>query len=324
MTASVDVAASDGVAKGRVPDFFIVGHPKSGTTAMYRMLRSYPQLHMPRKEPSFFVPELLTNQARYPRGIADYLSLFEAATPEQRIGESTPSYLWSKTAASRIAAVQPQARIIAILREPTSFLRSLHLQFLRTDVEVEPDFRKALALDEQRAQGRRLPRNSTKPKLLVYSEHVRYVEQLQRYHAAFSADQVLVLIYEDFRADNEATVRRVLRFLDVEDAAPVELIEANPAAGVRFARVNELVRSLYLGRGPGTRAGKGAVKTVTSQHMRHQTIGAVRRLQVKQPPAADGELMRELRCRFRGEVQAVGEYLNRDLLMFWKYDDRVS
>lgn len=290
---------------------------------MYRMLRSHPQIHMPRKEPSFFVPELISNQAKY-AGIADYLSLFDGATPEQRIGESTPSYLWSRTAASRIAEVQPHARIIAILREPASFLRSLHLQFLRTDVESEPDLRRAIALDAQRAEGKQLPRNSTKPKLLVYSEHVRYVEQLQRYHAVFPADRVLVLIYEDFRADNESILRQVLGFLEIDPAAPIEVIEANPAAGVRSPRLNELVRSLYLGRGPATRVLKGAVKTVTSQRLRHGAIGTVRRMQVDEAPPADEQLMRELRQRFKGEVQALGDYLNRDLLSFWKYDDDTS
>jgi hypothetical protein len=290
---------------------------------MYRMLRSHPQIHMPRKEPSFFVPELISNQAKY-AGIADYLSLFDGATPEQRIGESTPSYLWSRTAASRIAEVQPHARIIAILREPASFLRSLHLQFLRTDVESEPDLRRAIALDAQRAEGKQLPRNSTKPKLLVYAEHVRYVEQLQRYHAVFPADRVLVLIYEDFRADNESILRQVLGFLEIDPAAPIEVIEANPAAGVRSPRLNELVRSLYLGRGPATRVLKGAVKTVTSQRLRHGAIGTVRRMQVDEAPPADEQLMRELRQRFKGEVQALGDYLNRDLLSFWKYDDDTS
>ncbi len=117
--------------------------------------------------------------------------------------------------------MQPKARIIAILREPASFLRSLHLQFIRSDVETEPDFRKAIALEGLRGEGRRLPPNSTRPQLLVYSEHVRYVEQLQRYRAVFPVDQMLVLIYEDFRADNEATVQQVLRFLDVDDVSPV-------------------------------------------------------------------------------------------------------
>ncbi len=321
MSATASVSA--GSPKGRAPDFFIVGHAKSGTSAMYRMLRTYPQIHMPRKEPSYFVPELLGSN-RYAGGIGDYLSLFDGATPEQMIGESTTWYLWSQTAASRIAAVQPRARIIAILREPASFLRSLHLQFIRSDVETEPDFRKAIGLEGPRGEGRHIPRDSTRPQLLMYSQHVRYVEQLRRYHAVFPADQVLVLMYEDFRAENEATVRRVLRFLDVEDASPVHVVEANTAAGIRSPRLNELIRSLYLGSAPSTRALKGAIKALTSQKVRHTALAAVHRMQADSPPPPDIEFMRELRGRFRDEVATLSEYLDRDLLTFWKYDDRID
>jgi hypothetical protein len=324
MPASVNTPVSASAANGRVPDFFIVGHPKSGTSAMYRMLRSHPQIHMPRKEPSFFVPELLSDSNRYAGGIGDYMSFFAAATPEQRVGESTTWYLWSQTAASRIAQAQPQARIVAILREPASFLRSLHLQFIRSDVETEPDFRSALALEQPRREGKQIPRNSTRPQLLAYSEHVRYVEQLRRYRAVFPSEQVLVLIYEDFRADNEGTVRQVLRFLDIDDQVPVEAVEANTAVGVRSPRLNQLVRSLYLGRGPSARVAKGAIKALSSQQLRHRAIAALGRVQSDRPSPADVELMRELRRRFRDEVVALSEYLDRDLVTYWKYDKHID
>src|SRR6266851_1666101 len=103
-------------ARGRVPDFFIVGNSKSGTTALY---------------------------------------------------------LWSQSAARRIAQARPDARIIAILREPASFLRSLHLQFLQTYVETESDLRKAIGLEEARREGRNIPRYTYWPQALLYSEHVR-------------------------------------------------------------------------------------------------------------------------------------------------------
>ncbi len=85
-----------------------------------------------------------------------------------------------------------------------------------------------------RRRGEHIPPCSPRPQGLLYSEHVRYVEQLRRYHAVFAREQVLVLIYDDFRADNEATVRRVLRFLDVDDTAPIEAVEANPTVGIRY------------------------------------------------------------------------------------------
>jgi hypothetical protein len=320
MTVPASASLTARARSGRAPDFFIVGHAKSGTSAMHRMLRANPRLHMPRKEPSFFVPELLSS-SRYAGGIADYLELFDAATPEQLIGESTTWYLWSQTAATRIAEVQPGARIIAILREPASFLRSLHLQFLRSDVETEPDFGKALALEQPRSEGRQMPRDSTRPQLLMYSQHVRYVEQLRRYYTVFPPEQILVLIYEDFRADNEGTIRQVLRFLGIEGDTPVESIEVNTAAGVRSPRLNELVRSLYLGSVPSTRALKRTIKALSSQRMRHRALGLLRRAQAEAPAPADAQLMLELRARFRGEVAALGDYLGRDLLSFWEYGD---
>jgi hypothetical protein len=310
-----------GVAHGRLPDFFVVGHPKSGTSALYQMLREHKGLHMPRKEPSFFVPELLASN-RYPNGIQDYMALFAAAAPEQLVGESTTWYLWSQTAAARIAEVQPGARIIAILREPASFLRSLHLQFLRTDVETEPDLRRAIELEPVRAAGEHLPRNSTRPQLLSYSEHVRYVEQLRRYEAVFPDSQILVLIYEDFRADNEATVQRVLRFLGVDDSSPVIRVEANSSAGVRAPRVNEAVRSLYMGSGPVARVAKGAIKALSSQRMRHAMLGALRRRQIEAPPEPDEQFEAQLRERFRGEVEALSAHLDRDMIEFWGYGRR--
>jgi hypothetical protein len=318
MAASADASLPAGAATGRIPDFFIVGHPKSGTSALYQMLRGHPQLHMPRKEPSYFVPELLEGR-RYPHGIEEYEQLFAAAEPGQLVGEATTWYLWSQTAATRIADVRPGARIVAILREPASFLRSLHLQFLRTDVENERDLARALAMEDERRAGRGLPRSSTRPRLLFYSEHVRYVEQLERYRDAFGAEQMLVLIYEDFRTDNEAVLREVLRFLAVDDSVEIAPVEANPSVGMRSTRANELARSLYIGSGPAARIAKGAIKALSSQRIRRGALGALRRGQVQGAPPEDPELMQALRRRFRGEVEALGEYLGRDMVSFWGY-----
>ncbi|MGO9489049.1 MAG: sulfotransferase family protein [Solirubrobacteraceae bacterium] len=322
MTLSADASVSTDAERGRAPDFFIVGHPKSGTSALFRMLRAHPELHMPRKEPHYFVPELRSSRStRYSRGISEYISLFKEARADQLIGEATTTYLWSRTAAKRISEVQPQARIIAILREPASFLRSLHLQFLRSHVETEPDLRTAISLDEERREGKRIPPKSTRPQQLVYLDHVRYVEQLRRYHAVFAPEQVLVLIYEDFRADNQETVRKVLRFLEVDDQVAIEQLEVNRAVGIHSPRTYSLVRSLYLGTAPAAGLAKSSIKALTSQRMRRQTMSAIRRMQWDDPPPPDLEFMSELRKRVKGEVVALSEYLNRDMVALWNYDD---
>ena len=326
MTASLEpsVAVKE-LEHERLPDFFIVGHAKSGTTALYEMLRQQSQIYMPDiKEPWYFAPELrpASNRAndKHPRTLDGYLALFAAATREQRAGEATPSYLWSQEAARRIAEVQPAARIIAILREPASFLRSLHMQFLQTNVETERDLGKAIALEASRREGENIPGTSTRPQGLLYSDHVRYVEQLQRYHAVFAPEQILVLVYDDFRADNVATVRRVLRFLDVQETSPIEQTDANPTVGVRAPRMSALVRSLYLGRGPGARGAKRAIKALTPQRLRHEALAFERRAQLGAPLPHDEKVMRELRLRFKHEVVALSDYLERDMVKLWGYD----
>jgi hypothetical protein len=311
-------------APGRLPDFFLVGHSKSGTTALYEMLRRHPRIFMPDlKEPVFFAQELPRQAHRYeaPATLEEYTSLFAPAEPGQLTGEASASYLWSRTAAERIARAQPDARIIAILREPASFLRSLHLQCVQSHYETEKDLRRALDLEESRREGRNIPPRSLWPQVLLYSEHVRYVEQLRRYHERFAPEQVLVLIYDDFRSENEATVRRVLRFLDMDDAGPVETVEANPTLAMRSQRLDELVHAVSVGAGPASRAAKAALKALMPQRIRRPALKAVqRRFVVAEPEEPDADLMLELRHRFRGEVLALSEYLDRDLITLWGYD----
>jgi hypothetical protein len=325
---STEPAPLASASKTRLPDFFIVGHAKSGTTALYEMLRRHPQVFLPdSKEPWFFATDM---RPRFepmlggmpPATLEDYLSLFAGAEPELRAGEASSSYLWSRTAAARIAEVQPAARIIAILREPASFLRSLHLQLLQTHVESERDLRRAMSFEAARRNGKRVPRRSHRPQLLQYADHVRYVEQLRRYHDVFGPEQVLVLIYEDFRADNAGTMRAVLRFLGVDDNYPIEVLQANPTIGLRSQQLDDIVHAVSVGRGPIARAANAALKAVTPRDARRRLLRLVQRRVVHgRAPAADDDYMQELRRRFKGEVVAVSEYLDRDLVTAWGYDD---
>jgi hypothetical protein len=323
---TLEVATGARSATPPLPDFFIVGHPKCGTTALYEMLRRHPQIHMPAgKEPWFFASELHVRTPPRPGGtprtLEQYRALFAAARPGQRVGEATALYLWSQTAAARIAAVQPAARIVAILREPASFLRSLHLQFVQSYVETENDLAAALALESERRRGRRIPSHTYWPDALLYSEHVRYVEQLRRYREAFAPEQLLVLVYDDFRDDNEATVRRVLRFLDVDEQLAVEPTHANPTVRARSQRLHELVHAVSVGRGPLSRAAKEVAKTLTPRGARRRALHATQRhIVFGPPPPPDERVMRELRRRFKGEVVALSEYLDRDLVSLWGYD----
>ena len=316
------MTSSSAAQRGRVPDFFIVGQPKTGTTALFRMIGSHPQIFMPRiKEPHFLATDQNRQQTRQSEPVPDtfeeYLALFEMARPDQRVGEASTSYLQSGVAASNIKALQPSARVIAILREPASLLRSLHLHLLKMEWETEESLREAMRLEADRRLGLRIPRAAELPQQLLYSDQVRYVEQLRRYHSVFGQDQVLVLIYDDFRQRNAVTVREVLRFLDVDDSFPVDLAEANPTVRVRSRHFYDLVNAVSAARGPVLQSVKAGTKALTPQAFRRRVLT---RLMYGTPPPADERLMQELRRRFEPEVVALSEYLGRDLVTLWGYD----
>jgi hypothetical protein len=308
-----------------VPDFFIVGHEKCGTTALYGMLREHPQIFMPDfKEPRFFSSDIRV-RAPGPGGgrrtstLEGYLELFAPALPDQRVGEASPQYLRSHVAAGGIAEMNPAAKIIAILREPLSFLRSLHMQNVRGNLETERDLRAAMALEEERRQGRRLPSGLESPVRLLYSEYISYLEQLSRFEAVFPASQILVLIYEDYRRENEETVRRVWRFLEVDDTLPVHVLTGRESRkAVRSMLLHRLTRAVKIARyKPGKASPLArAIYALTPKPV----VELWRRIVYTRPDSPDEAFAAELRRRFKPEVVALGEHLGRDLVGLWGYD----
>ena len=320
-----------------MPDFFVIGHAKCGTTALYEMLCKHPQIYMPEykrgagKEPWYFSrdnpnPQLTDKRSveftgRKGMTLQEYLSLFSEAGENQVLGEASTSYIWSRGAAERIARARPDACIIAILREPASFLRSLHQQLLVNRHEIESDFCKAVALDQPRREARLIPRRSYWPQALIYSARVRYVEQLRRYHAVFPSEQVKIVIYDDFRNDNEATVRDLLHFLGVREDVPIVPQDANPSVGIHSMRLDELRRALKQGRGPVLRLARGSGRALTTRRFREAVFYPLQKRAVYgAPPAPDEEFMNLLRRRFKPEVEALSEYLDRDFVALWGYD----
>jgi hypothetical protein len=311
-----------------------VGHQKCGTTALYLMLSQHPRIYMPHevKEPWFFGRELRPGSAEgegtrsRPNTLARYMELFAEAGADQLVGEASPQYIRSRKAPGEIARLRPDARIVAILREPASFLRSLHMQLVATHTESEQDFARALELEPRRREGEKIPRHCDSPPSLLYSEHVRYAEQLRRLHEAFPPEQVMILVYDDFRAENLAQVARVLRFLGAEADVPLRQVETEPLKGVRSARLHRARRTIRrLGLNPAAGGWPArAIDRLAPQALRSERLAAAlrRRAYGEQAPV-DEQLMGELRGRFAGEVQAASEYLGRDLVTLWGYD-RIS
>jgi len=301
----------------RLPDFFIVGQPKSGTTALYQMLREqHPGVFMTGvRSPKFFSTDQLADSGReqlnLPTTLKKYAALFANAAPDQIVGEASPGYLSSTTAAANIAEVRPDARIIAILREPADFLRSFHLQLIEERVEHETDLRRALENERFERDGQVIER---------YGRFLNYVELLRRYEAVFSPEQILVLIYDDYRADNEGTLRTVLRHIGADDSFEFQLLQSNPTVSVRSQRLDGMLHNVRSGRGTGASALHRAIKAVVPRSIRQSAMERAQTSLHAPPPPRDEELMAELRVRLKPQVQALSEHLDRDLVSLWGYE----
>ena len=292
----------------RRPDFFIIGAPKCGTTAMYQYLRSHPDLFLPEtKEIRFFGSDLDVRD-RPVRSLDDYLRFFSIAASSQLVGTAYVWYLYSTTAAAEIAQFAPAARIIVMLRQPADMLYSLHSEHLSNGNEDLPRFEDALEAEPERRAGRRIPPHAHLPQGLLYSEVPRYTEQLERYFAAFGRDRVHVILYDDFAADTGRSYRETLRFLGVRDdiIPPFEVI--NPNKRVR----SEAFRH-FLARPP--KLPRMIIRAAIPRRVRQRLFERAKRLNLTTPPRAslsDGT-RQQLNELFRPEIVRLGQLLERDL-----------
>lgn len=301
------------------PDFFIVGAPKCGTTALYTYLKRHPQVFMPDlKEPRYFAKDLDSGSPRdgyvVVRSLDKYLELFEPGIGAKRVGEASVLYMYSREAAREIRTFAPEARIIVMLRDPVDVMHAWHEQRLYTGNEDIQSFEDALAAEEDRRNGLRLPPNGTISAALQYRELVRFAEQLERYLDVFGRERVHVILYEDFRNDTESEFRRVLDFLDLEpmdeDAFPV----VNASRRFRSPKLKRVVRNP-----PGWLL--RTVRAVLPQRVRTPLVQAFIRASTSRDRRApmDPALRRRLRAELSAEVDTLEGLLGRDLSA-WKAD----
>jgi hypothetical protein len=289
------------------PDFFIVGAPKCGTTALYEYLRRHPGVFMPfHKEPLYFGSDLHPRYGRMRE--EDYLALFRDAKPGQRVGEASAWYLYSRTAAGEIKAFAPEAQIIVMLRDPVEMMYAQHSQLLFNVQEEIADFGEALDAEPQRKRGERLPAGPVRVENLFYRDAAHFAGQLERYYACFGRDQVHVIVHDDLRADTPGEYRRVLEFLGVDPDVTPDFETANPNKTVRSRLLQRIV---YHPPGPLRRI----IPWLRRFPLVHRLRGAVLAANSRQEPRRplDPELRRRLSAEFAPEVSRLGELLGRDL-----------
>ncbi len=278
----------------QLPDFILVGAMRSGTSSLARYLRDHPGIHMPAtKELHFFDrAEPIDDDA-----IASYAEHFRPANAAQICGEATPSYLYLPEARERLARHVPDAKLLAIIREPVA--RAYSHYWHESERGQEPlSFAKAVAAEPERL------RTGTIEERLAwsYTDRGHYARQIRALHELVRADQVHVTFFEDLKADPNAAFADVCRFLDVEVVQPAIVGKQVNA----FTRVRSKPLQRWAAELPKTGAGLFARKVVGKLNTTNAAY-----------PEMKPAVREELRARFAPGNAELAELLGRPVPSSW-------
>jgi hypothetical protein len=266
-----------------LPNFLIIGAVRSGSSALTTYLRQHPQVFMSeRKELEFF-------DVYFDRGLEWYGQWFKGAGDSSAIGEASPSYMYDELAPRRIADVLPEARLIAILRNPVDRAYS-HYWRVRSRGREPLSFTEAIEAEPARLASV----DVSIRRRVSYLDRGRYFDQLIRVSDHVPRDRVEVLIFEELLANPERVYGGLCEFLGIDDAfRPSNL--GRPVGRHKTYRSSGLLR---LNRRVPVRVER-----------------AIRRWNEKLSPypAMDASLRRELLARFEPETAALEAWLGRDL-----------
>jgi hypothetical protein len=285
-----------------MPNFLIIGAMKSGTTALYYYLEQHPDIYMsPVKEPNFFSSQEQENAADTVTQIETYQRLFSGSSGKKAIGEASHSYLYEPGAAAEIRRHIPEAKLIAILRNPIDRAYSHFLHMVRSGTEPLDDFAQALREEEAGIHGERIFQD--------YVGRGLYYDQLRRYFGTFAREQVRVYLYEDLSGAPISTVQDAFRFLKVDDSfVPDVSLRRNVSGHPRYETLDKLLRSQ-------SRI-KHAAKIYLPARLRWRFSKAFDDLKTRnliEPPPVQSEIRRQLITVYREDILNVQELIHRDL-----------
>lgn len=290
----------------RLPDFLILGPPRSSTTRMFRILEHHPEVFVPRvKEPCYFAfagynePFCGPGDDARVRSEAEYLALFEQAPDAKMAGEASPLYLWHPDAPARIRASVPNARLIAVLRNPADRAFSHYVHHKMAGRETEPTFEDALAKEAERKSARWSP-------FWYYKEVGFYGEQIERYLGLFPRQQLFCCLFEEFTEDPQSVLARLTGFLGFDE--PIEDLQSavgkNPSGQPRSKRLHE-----YLSKPSRL---KETLKPLFPRPLRRLLVETVRQANLQRDSIQSGTRCRLLE-EYASSIRRTGELLGLDV-----------
>jgi len=224
LRAAEERAAGKEPVTGALPDFVVLGAAKAGTTSLYHLLTQHPLVEPAASKELQFFDEFFEQES-----VEWYRRCFPAPRWKDGrrtiSGEASPGYLFHPLAPQRMAGVIPQARLIALLRNPVDRAYSHYHQVVRRGFEPLT-FEEAIAAEEARLRGERDKMLEDERYFSVvhrsfsYLSEGIYVDQLMRWSEFFPREQMLVLKSEDFFERPQETLKIILDFLGLPDWEP--------------------------------------------------------------------------------------------------------
>jgi hypothetical protein len=298
----------------RKPDFFIVGAPKCGTTALQMYLAAHPDIFMPRRtEAHYFGTDIAA--PFFVRDETEYLALFADAGTHRRVGDKAIWCLYSTRAAREIYAFNPTSAIIILLRNPVDMMHSLHNQRVYSGREDIRDFEAALSAEDDRRRGIRLPAYPYPIEGLFYRQLGKYTEQVRRYFEVFGREGVHVVVYDDLKANPATCYKEVCEFLRVDTKWKPEFRIINSSHRVRSRRVDKGLRFVAPRLRP-------LARTLVPRPARQLFMKTVRRMNTTYAPRAlmNPVVRQGLQEWFAPEIDALSALLGRDLTHWCKLE----
>jgi hypothetical protein len=299
------------VTRTTLPNLFIIGAAKAGTTSLHVLLSRHPAAFMSEpKEPRFFAYEGESPEAYGGPGAsglissiiktrADYEQLFAGVTDQRVIGESSPAYLYSHVAAARIHEAVPRAKIVVVLRDPADRAYSHWVDNVGSGWEPVHDFASVLDLADDR-------RRQNWWRKWDYIGHGFYAAQLKRYLDKFPASQIKVLLFEDMLGEQPRGVNDLCEFLDL-DPALFEQQEL-PRANIGGLPRSRALTALLSRRNPVG----SSLRRVLPSGVRARARSALVRRNTSRP-ALDPATRARLQEIYRDDIHDLEGLLDRDL-----------
>ncbi|MGI9457225.1 MAG: sulfotransferase family protein [Aeoliella sp.] len=283
----------------RLPDFLIIGSPKSGTTSLYHYLQRHPGVFMSTpKEMSFFSKDEV-----FARGLEWYGQLFQGARGDQICGEASTTYSRWPTYANtvdRIAERLPNAKLLYIVRSPVERLYSFYAHRMRDRVTTDI----ASFLQET-------------PEAIHSG---RYYSQIEQYLKRFPREQLHVLLLDDLKSDPTGTLELVRSFLQLTDFnfLSESSVVANRGQG-QFAATQSITAAIdRVKRVPGAKtllnAIPPALRNGAFKWLQRGPIGShLRSRHTGQLTPLTAELHAQLLEHFQDDLDRFEGFIGRDL-----------